>query len=209
MARLRPSYDRESALAAAGCRAVAGVDEVGRGPLAGPVAAAAVILHPDRIPEGLDDSKRLSPARRAALAERLTETAETALGWASVDEIAALNVLGAALLAMRRALAALPRAADHALIDGNRLPPALPCPATCVVKGDAQVLSIAAASILAKVARDRLMVDLAQQYPGYEWDKNVGYPTAAHLDGLKRHGVTPHHRRNFRPVHNMLYQEKT
>ncbi len=204
MVRLSPDFGREAFALARGCRAVAGVDEVGRGPLAGPVTAAAVILDPDRIPEGLGDSKALSAPRRAALAEDIAEVAEVSIAHASVEEIDALNILAASHLAMSRALAGLPRTPDFALIDGNRLPADLPCPAEAVVKGDALCLSIAAASIVAKVCRDALMVGLAQQHPGYGWDRNAGYPTKDHKEALRNLGPTPHHRRSFAPVRNIL-----
>jgi ribonuclease HII len=186
---------------------VAGVDEAGRGPLAGPVVAAAVRLDPACIPPGLDDSKRLAAARRAALSRALHDCAEIGIGMAGVDEIDSLNILRASHLAMCRALAALPAPPDHALIDGHLLPQGLPCPATAIVRGDALCLSIAAASIVAKVTRDRIMVDLAQQYPGYGWERNAGYPTPDHRQALQRLGVTPVHRRSFAPVHKMLYQD--
>ena len=187
---------------------VAGIDEVGRGPLAGPVTAAAVVLDPAVIPEGLNDSKRLTPRRRSALLVLLLEHAEVSLGWASVAEIDRLNIRSASLLAMTRALAGL-APVDHALIDGNALPEGLPCPATAIVKGDGKCLSIAAASIAAKVGRDAHMVALSRQFPGYGWDRNAGYPTADHRQALLDIGVTPHHRRSFKPVHNILYQDKT
>jgi len=200
----------ETALAARGFARVAGVDEVGRGPLCGPVTAAAVILDPACLPAGLNDSKKLSAARRTALAEEIRATAP---GWAvahaSVAEIDRLNILRASQLAMLRALAALDPPPGFALVDGNRLPAGLPCPAEAVVKGDGRAATIAAASILAKVVRDGIMVDLAQQHPGYGWDRNAGYPTKDHLQALRNLGVTPHHRRSFRPVHNILYQEET
>lgn len=202
-----PDFAAEQGVAGWPLVPVAGVDEVGRGPLAGPVTAAAVILDPSRLPAGLDDSKRLSAARRAALAEELRACAIVSVAHASVAEIDRLNILHAALLAMRRAVEGLPRTPAHVLVDGNRTPPDLPCPATPLVKGDARSLSIAAASIIAKVARDALMAELARQHPGYGWERNAGYPTPAHLDALKRLGVTPHHRRSFAPVHNILYQE--
>jgi ribonuclease HII len=186
---------------------VAGVDEVGRGPLAGPVTAAAVILNPANIPQGLADSKTLTAARRQALFGAIMDCAQVSVAHASVQEIDEMNILRASHLAMVRALAGLPRAPDHALIDGNLIPKGLTLPATAIVKGDAKSLSIAAASIIAKVTRDALMVDLAQQFPHYGWDKNAGYPTAAHLSALHIHGVTPWHRRSFKPVHNILYQE--
>ncbi len=188
-------------------RPVAGVDEAGRGPWAGPVVAAAVILDPGRIPTGLNDSKKLSAPRREALLAALRKTAEIGLGVASVEEIDRLNILRAADLAMRRALGALPRPAGFALIDGNRVPPGLPCPAAALVKGDARALSVAAASIVAKVERDRIMAALAALHPGYGWERNAGYGVPAHLAALRAQGVTPHHRRSFRPILNMLCEE--
>lgn len=187
---------------------VAGVDEVGRGPLAGPVTAAAVVLDPATIPEGLNDSKKLSARKRTALLEQLLERAEVSLGWASVEEIDAINIRNATFLAMRRALEGL-APVGHALIDGNALPPELPCPASTIVKGDGRSLSIAAASIVAKVWRDEHMMALSRQFPGYGWERNAGYPTADHKQALLDLGVTPHHRRSFKPVHNILYQEKS
>jgi ribonuclease HII len=203
-----PDYQFETRLLAAGARRVAGVDEAGRGPLAGPVVAAAVVLRVDGIPDGLNDSKLLSAARREALHARLMGCAEVGVGIASVEEIDTLNILRAAHLAMLRALAALP-AVCHALIDGNMIPRDIPCPAEAVVRGDGRCLSIAAASIVAKCVRDRIMVDLAQQHPGYGWETNAGYATAAHQAALRNLGATPHHRRSFAPVHNILYQEKS
>ncbi|MDO5611819.1 MAG: ribonuclease HII [Paracoccus sp. (in: a-proteobacteria)] len=201
-----PDFTHEAAAIAAGHSRIAGVDEVGRGPLAGPVTAAAVVLDPANIPPGLNDSKRLTAARRQALADWLLANADCAVAHADVAEIDALNILNAAHLAMSRALAGLRTPPDFALIDGNRLPRDLSCPAQAVVKGDARCLSIAAASILAKVVRDRIMVDLAQQHPGYGWDVNAGYPTPAHKKALLDLGVTPHHRRSFKPIHNILWQ---
>ena len=203
-----PDFSFERELHQQGFQLVAGVDEVGRGPLAGPVVAAAAILDPRNIPKGLNDSKKLTQAKREALFEQLSECAETAIGMASVEEIDEINILQASHLAMCRAIDALSRRPDHALIDGNRLPRDLTIPATAVVKGDARSLSIAAASIMAKVTRDRIMVDLAQQFPGYGWESNAGYPTTVHLESLQKIGITPHHRRSFKPVHNILYQAK-
>jgi ribonuclease HII len=190
-----------------GMRHVVGVDEVGRGPLAGPVVAAAVILDPDRIPEGLNDSKKLTAKKRAALNDLIRQHTIFAIGEASVEEIDQINILQASFLAMRRAIEALPLTPDHALIDGNRLPKDLPCPATPVVGGDGVSPSIAAASIVAKIRRDYVMQTLAQHYPEYGWEKNAGYPTKSHKEALQNIGVTPHHRRSFKPVHNILYQE--
>lgn len=204
--RTFPDLSFESAARAQGFAAICGVDEVGRGPLAGPVTAAAVILDPDRIPPGLNDSKALTEARRAALFPAIMATAQVSIAHASVEEIDALNILRASHLAMERAIDGLSTNPDHALIDGNLIPKGLTIPATALVKGDARSLSIAAASIVAKVTRDRIMVDLAQQYPAYGWNVNAGYPTPAHLRALLDFGITPHHRRSFKPVHNILYQ---
>jgi ribonuclease HII len=206
----RPTADfrREAAAHAQGFRRVAGVDEAGRGPLAGPVTAAAVVLDPARIPAGLADSKTLPEPRRRALAAELARCADVSVAHATVDEIDALNILGATHLAMRRALAGLRRPPDLALIDGNSLPGGLGHAAETVVAGDALVLSIAAASICAKVSRDAAMVVLAQQFPGYGWERNAGYPTAEHRAALRRLGATPAHRRSFAPVHKILYQEE-
>lgn len=197
----------ESAARARGLIRICGIDEVGRGPLAGPVTAAAVVLDPDRIPQGLRDSKTLSLARREALAAELAEVAEVSIAHATVEEIDSLNILQASLLAMERAVAGLALAPDHCLIDGNKIPRGLKGRAEAIVKGDARSLSIAAASIVAKVARDRIMVDLAQQHPGYGWETNAGYPSPAHKKALLDLGVTPWHRRSFKPVHNILYQD--
>lgn len=207
--RTPPDFTHEQHLMAQGYDPIAGVDEVGRGPLAGPVVAAAVILAPGQIPAGLADSKALSARKRAALAPQIMAQAQVGIGAASVDEIDEHNILRASHIAMVRALAALPVAPAHALIDGNMIPRGLDIPASTLVKGDAKSLSIAAASIIAKEHRDKIMVDLAQQHPGYGWEKNAGYPTKAHVAALTEIGVTPHHRRSFKPVHNILYQENS
>ena len=206
MPRPAPDYSHETAARALGHARIAGVDEVGRGPLAGPVTAAAVILDPAAIPPGLADSKTLSAARRNALCEALLASAEVSVAHASVAEIEEHNILRASHIAMVRALDGLSRPADFALIDGTMIPRGLTLPATALVRGDARSLSIAAASIVAKVCRDRVMVDLAQQHPHYGWERNAGYPTPEHKAGLKSHGVSPHHRRTFGPIHKMLYQ---
>ncbi len=203
-----PDFTLETAAMARGLTRVAGVDEAGRGPLAGPVVAAAVILNPARIPPGLNDSKRLSAAARDRLFDAIRAAAQVGVGQASVTEIDTLNILRASHLAMTRALSAL-GPVDHAIIDGNLIPRDLPCTAEAVVKGDVRCLSVAAASIIAKVTRDRIMVDLSQQFPGYGWDGNAGYPTKSHRAALQILGVTPHHRRSFQPVHQMLCQEKS
>lgn len=209
MTQTIPDYTLEQAAQLRGHARIIGVDEVGRGPWAGPVTAAAVWLDPGLIPDGLNDSKKLSAARRDALADLLQEQAVVSVAHATVAEIDALNILRASHLAMCRAVAGLPFMPDLALVDGNRLPADLPCAAECVVKGDARSLSIAAASIVAKVARDRIMVDLAQQHPGYGWERNAGYGTKLHQSALRDFGVTPHHRRSFKPIHKILYQGKT
>ncbi|MEK0164936.1 ribonuclease HII [Phaeobacter sp. JH20_36] len=202
-----PDYTLEAAARARGHIRIAGVDEVGRGPLAGPVTAAAVILDADNIPEGLNDSKKLSAKRREAVEASIFAQAEVAIAHASVEEIDSLNILRASHLAMERAVAALDPAPDYLLIDGNLIPKGLLQTSEFVIKGDSKSVSIAAASIVAKLARDRIMVDLAQQFPGYGWEKNAGYPSKQHRDALVNLGVTPHHRRSFKPVHNILYQE--
>lgn len=179
---------------------IAGVDEVGRGPLAGPVVAAAVILDPAHPIAGLADSKTLSPIRREQLATEIRAKALAwALGRAEVAEIDRLNILQASLLAMQRAIAALSIVPDQALVDGNRCPP-LACPCRAIVKGDATVPAISAASILAKVARDAEMGELHERYPRYGFAQHKGYPTAAHRDALRRFGPCPEHRRSFAPV---------
>lgn len=185
-------------------RPVAGVDEAGRGPWAGPVVAAAVILDPARLPHGLNDSKKLSSATRARLYDEIRTCAEVGVGVMDVDVIDSRNILRATLDAMTQALRALPRAPSLALIDGNRAPDVGACATQCVVRGDGRSLSIAAASIVAKVTRDRMMAALAEQYPGYGWERNMGYGTAAHRAALIRLGVTDHHRRSFAPIRKML-----
>jgi len=182
---------------------VCGIDEAGRGPLAGPVVAAAVILVAASLSRGLrhciDDSKKLDRAERENYAEQLWRCARIGIGAASVGEIDRINILQASLLAMRRALAALPAVPQLALIDGN-IAPELPCPSRTVVGGDGLSLSIAAASIIAKVTRDRLMRQLAMRYRGYGWETNVGYGTEAHRAALLILGPTPHHRQSFAPL---------
>ena len=203
----QPDYSLEEAARAKGFLRIAGVDEVGRGPLAGPVTAAAVVLDASAIPAGLNDSKKLSQKRREALEGEILSSAQVAVAHASVEEIDSLNILRASHLAMARAVAALDPAPDYLLIDGNLIPKGLMQPSEAVVKGDAKSVSIAAASVIAKLVRDRVMVDLAQQFPGYGWEKNAGYPSKQHREALNQLGVTPHHRRSFKPVHNILYQD--
>lgn len=189
---------------------VCGVDEAGRGPWAGPVVAGAAILHRATLPEDLatelDDSKKLKPAKREALLARLEacDGVILGLGLASVDEIDSLNILQATMLAMTRAVENLKTKPDFALIDGNRIPQGLACPAAAIVKGDGLSLSIAAASIQAKVARDRMMTELDLAFPGYGWANNAGYGTKQHQQGLARLGVTPHHRKSFAPIRKIL-----
>ena len=185
---------------------VCGVDEVGRGPLAGPVVAAAVILDPTRPIDGLADSKKLSATRREALSESICEySLAWGLGRADVEEIDAMNILQASLLAMQRAVAALSLQPAEALVDGNRLP-VLPCAARTIIRGDATEPSISAASIIAKVARDREMVALDRRYPGYGLARHKGYPTKAHLEALQQLGITEIHRRSFAPVKKYVYK---
>lgn len=183
---------------------VCGIDEAGRGPLAGPVVAAAVILDPSRPIDGLNDSKKLSEKKRAALA---VEIREKALAWcvaeASVEEIDALNILHATMLAMTRAVAGLPVSPERAMVDGNRCPK-LAIPAEAVVQGDGKIASIAAASILAKTVRDTGMLELHRAYPQYGFDRHMGYPTAAHFAALEAHGASPVHRKSFGPVARQL-----
>jgi len=179
---------------------ICGIDEAGRGPLAGPVVAAAVILDPSRPLPGIDDSKKLSAVKRERLAPLIREQALCwAVAEASVEEIDRLNILQATLLAMQRAVAALSLRPERALVDGNRCP-RLDIPVTAIVKGDGQIASIAAASILAKTVRDAGMRVLHRDYPRYGFDRHMGYPTAAHFAALKQHGPSPAHRRSFGPV---------
>ena len=203
-----PDFSFETAAFARGLSRVAGVDEVGRGPLAGPVTAAAVVLDPRRIPQGLNDSKALTKTRRQALLTELLACAEVSVAHASVAEIDEINILRASHLAMCRAIEGLATPPDHVLIDGNLIPRGLTLSSECLVKGDARCLSIAAASIAAKQARDSIMESLAQQYPGYGWETNAGYPTRCHKEAIARQGITPVHRRSFKPIHNILYQDK-
>lgn len=189
---------------------LAGVDEAGRGPLIGSVVAAAVILDPNQPILGLDDSKKLTEKKRQALA---IEIKQKSLAWAvaeaSAAEIDQLNILQASLLAMQRAIDALPTAAEFILIDGNRLPKSLQLPALAVVKGDARHPTIAAASILAKVSRDAQLIELDKEYPAYGFAKHKGYPTAVHLAALVEHGLLDEHRRSFSPVKKLLEKPST
>ena len=194
-----PTFEIERHYWSNGGRWIAGVDEAGRGCLAGPVVAAAVVLAPDTELTGLDDSKKLTPAIRAALMDEIMASAlAVGIGQCSPAEIDRLNILHASLEAMRRAVYDLALTPDQLLIDGNKAIADAPWPQETVVKGDARSLSIAAASVVAKVTRDRLMVRLHNAFPAYGWDRHKGYPTAAHYDALRSHGPSPHHRRSFR-----------
>ena len=183
---------------------VCGIDEAGRGPLAGPVVAAAVILDPQRPIPGLNDSKKLSEKKRLALAEQIRNQAVAwSVAEATVEEIDRINILQATFLAMQRAVAGLAVVPESALVDGNRCP-RLAMPVEAVVKGDGKIASIAAASILAKTVRDAGMLDLHARYPNYGFDRHMGYPTAAHFAALATHGASPVHRRSFGPVARQL-----
>ncbi|HEY4078117.1 MAG TPA: ribonuclease HII [Rhizomicrobium sp.] len=204
-----PHYVYESRLLKTMAGPICGIDEAGRGPLAGPVVAAAVILDRKRIPKGLNDSKQLTEENREELFPRIMEMAvAVGVGQASVDEIDIINIRQATHLAMARAVRALPVAAEFALVDGNDAPP-LPCKCDTLVGGDGRSVSIAAASIIAKVTRDRLMIRLHDEHPGYNWKSNKGYGTPDHYAGLRTCGVTIHHRRSFGPIHNMLYGDES
>ena len=186
---------------------VAGVDEAGRGPLAGPVVAGAVILDPQKPIHGLKDSKRLTALRRDVLYEEIREKALAwAVGHADVEEIDRINILQATMLAMKRAVEALQTVPDHALIDGNRCPD-LCCPAQAIIKGDSRVAAISAASIMAKVTRDREMLSLDVIYPGYGLAQHKGYPSKAHIEALENLGVTPIHRRSYAPVRRVIEKQ--
>lgn len=204
-----PDFQFESSFIINPSDLIAGVDEAGRGPWAGPVVAGAVIFPDlkttDFLAEKLNDSKKLTPAKREELFAALYQSgALIGCGSASVEEIDRLNILQATFLAMRRAVAALPAAPSFAVIDGNKVPPGLPCPARALIKGDALSLSVAAASIIAKVMRDRLMADLAEEFPYYGWEKNAGYGTKAHQNGLAEHGICIHHRKSYAPIKKFL-----
>jgi ribonuclease HII len=200
-----PSFEFETRVSGI----VAGIDEVGRGPLAGPVVAAAAIIDRARAPASLlkliDDSKKLSEARRETAYEAMIASGCVgyAIAEASVTEIDRINILQATFLAMRRALAALAERPDRVLVDGNKVPPDLGCAGECIVGGDSVSYSIAAASILAKVTRDRQMARLAEQFPGYGWESNRGYGSAMHLRALEQLGPTPHHRMSFAPLNRL------
>jgi ribonuclease HII len=195
-----PDFRLENRLRRQGVWPVAGVDEVGRGPLAGPVAAAAVILDPARLPRGVDDSKALNQKEREAAFERIMESAlAVSVAFVTPAEIDAINIRQASLAAMSRSVAGLSQAPAFALVDGSD-PPRLCCPCRAIVKGDASTLSIAAASIVAKVARDAMMRRLGEIYPDYGFETNVGYAAQRHLEALRKNGPTPAHRMSFSPL---------
>ena len=198
-----PDFTREIRLASEFDGLVAGVDEAGRGPWAGPVVAAAVILDESAIPTGLNDSKKLTEMRREQLFAPIRASALVGIGIIDVNIIDRDNILNATLQAMTLAIDHLPTHPAIALIDGNRCPQ-LSCPAKALVKGDALSLSIAAASIIAKVTRDRIMREIAKEYPQYGFEKHKGYGTKAHQEALFVHGVSPHHRRSFKPIRNLI-----
>ncbi len=206
-----PSWDMENKIGGAVC----GVDEAGRGPWVGPVAAGAVMflsreINPEILAQ-IDDSKKLTAKKREKIYDLLLKEAQAGhltygIGIATAAEIDELNILQATFLAMKRAVAKLNPAPQHAIIDGNRLPAEFMCPTSCYIGGDAQSYSIAAASILAKVYRDNLMKELAQKYPGYGFEKNAGYGTKDHIAGLQKYGVTPEHRKSYKPIKEFLEQ---
>lgn len=197
-----PDYSFE-ADAGAPSAYVAGIDEAGRGPLVGPVVAAAVRLRVEAIPDGLNDSKKLSEIKREALYDLIMQLCDVGIAASSPTQIDTLNIHHATLDAMARAVEALPQRPDHILVDGKFTPPT-DLSAQAIVKGDGRSLSIAAASIVAKVTRDRLLIELDAKYPGYGWKQNKGYPTKTHKEALLRLGVTPEHRKSYAPIRNML-----
>lgn len=190
-----------------GAHWIAGVDEAGRGPLAGPVVVAAVMFDGRRFPRGLNDSKALTADARARLFEKIMKSGTVSVAVASRDRIDRMNILQASLWAMTRAVRSLAKAPDHVLIDGNLLPPGLPCPGEPLVSGDARSVSIAAASIIAKVTRDRLMAQVGAAFPDYGFESHMGYSTRRHFDALAEHGPCPHHRRSFAPIRGRLEPE--
>jgi ribonuclease HII len=197
----KPSFRNERNLAGADCACVAGVDEAGRGPWAGPVVAAAVVFEATRAaPKGLHDSKLLTADERARLYDSIRKVGIVGVGIVEVGEIDSINILQATFRAMQIAISGLSATPAAVLVDGNLCPPALPCRGIPVVDGDQRCPSIAAASIIAKVTRDRMMISLAQSFPGYSWETNKGYGTRAHAVAITQLGVTPHHRRSFAPI---------
>lgn len=201
-----PDFAREGELIEQGIKVIAGVDEAGRGPLAGPVVVAAVILDPDNIPDGLNDSKKLSAPRRETLFEIIIASADYSIVSAPPHLIEKLNIRGATLWAMAMSVHALGPLPNHALIDGRDIPPNLPCPGEAMIKGDSRSITIAAASILAKVTRDRMCQILELEQPDYGFSTHKGYGTAHHMEALKSFGATVHHRAQFAPVKAALKQ---
>ncbi|UJQ95827.1 ribonuclease HII [Mariluticola halotolerans] len=195
-----PDFSIEHALMAGGLRRIAGVDEAGRGPLAGPVVVSAVVLDPANIPQGLNDSKKLTPKRRDALFEAIMATAEVSIITAPPKIIDLLNIRGATLWGMCQAVLGLSATPDHVLIDGRDIPEGLPCPADYLIGGDGRSVSIAAASIIAKVMRDRMCPIMDSDHPGFSFAKHKGYGTAVHMSALTALGPTDHHRKSFAPV---------
>ena len=202
-----PNFDAETRLIKKGYKAIAGVDEVGRGSIAGPVTAAAVILNPQKIPTGLNDSKKLNLKNREKIFQLIQDTCTFCVAHSSVEEIDQINILQAALLSMKRAILGLRIKPDFVLIDGNKNPEGLESNFETIIKGDSKSLSIAAASIVAKITRDRIMSRLDEEFPGYNWSQNAGYPTKMHKSAILDIGITPYHRRSFKPVYNILYKK--
>ena len=202
-----PDFDAEARLIRKGYKAIAGVDEVGRGCIAGPVTAAAVILNPQKIPSGLNDSKKLNLKNREKIFQSIQDTCTFCVAHSSVEEIDQINILQAALLSMKRAILGLRIKPDFVLIDGNKNPEGLESNFETIIKGDSKSLSIAAASIVAKITRDRIMSRLDKEFPGYNWSQNAGYPTKMHKSAILDIGITPYHRRSFKPVYNILYKQ--
>jgi ribonuclease HII len=202
-----PDFSLEKKYFERGLKSIAGVDEAGRGSWAGPVVATAVVFEkkewPNIVNMGLDDSKKLSPNRRRKFFDIIQDNADVGVGLASVLEIDQINILQATFLAMDRALRNLKVIPDYALIDGDKVPP-VRYPAEAIVKGDARSISIAAASIIAKVTRDELMIELGLNFSNYAWERNMGYGTKKHKEGLERFGVTEHHRKSYKPIINIL-----
>jgi ribonuclease HII len=199
-----PSFELEAELMGRYGAPVAGIDEAGRGPWAGPVVVAAVILNPGRIPEGINDSKQLTPQEREERYAEIVATSIVSVAIGPVKQIDRINILQASLWGMRKAYRGLRVPVGAAIIDGNIVPKRFPCKARAVVSGDALSLSVAAASIIAKVTRDRMMVKLSRRYRRYAWDSNKGYGTREHAEAIKRHGVCTHHRRSFSPIERAL-----
>ena len=202
-----PNFDVETRLIRKGYKAIAGVDEVGRGCIAGPVTAAAVILKPQKIPSGLNDSKKLNLKNREKIFQSIQDTCAFCVAHSSVEEIDRINILQASLLSMKRAIFGLRIKPDFVLIDGNKNPEGLEINFETIIKGDSKSLSIAAASIVAKITRDRIMSRLDKEFPGYNWSQNAGYPTKMHKSAILDIGITPYHRRSFKPVYNILYKQ--